>query len=306
MPRSGTTLLFATFAAHPRLGWFSQYQDRFPSLPGVAALRRAADLAPGARKGVRRHTDARRLAQTLQIAPTEAWAIWERCCGEKFSFEYLRETTATPEERECLRRRVRRTLRLQGKKRFATKITGPARIGYLSSVFGDATFVHVIRDGRAVAESLMRVPFWKDTFRLNFPAWRGGLAAPDIAAWRERGSSPLELAALQWREVTSGARDEARELAPGHYHEVRFEDFIRRPHETIDDILGASDLEIAPEVHHYVDTRVEIKNLSDAWRERIAPAETETLESLCGGLLEELGYDTGARAAAAASAAPAT
>ncbi len=48
MPRGGTSLTFASFAAHGDLGWFSQYMDRAPWLPGSAALhspglRRAGD-----------------------------------------------------------------------------------------------------------------------------------------------------------------------------------------------------------------------------------------------------------------------
>ena len=299
MPRSGTTLLFATFAAHPDLGWFSQYQERFPSLPGVAAMARAADLIPRSRKGVRRHTDVRRLAQSLQIAPTEAWSIWRQCCGEKFSFEYLEGVEATDEESDRLRRTIARTLRFQGKPRFATKITGPGRIGYLSSIFEDAIFVHVIRDGRAAAESLMRVGFWKDTFRLNLPAWRGGLDEADLAAWRERGSAPLELAALQWRTVVTGARREAARHAEGRYHEVRFEDFIQSPHVTMEGLFSDADLGPAERVNEYIDERLELRDLTAAWRERVSDPEVEALDALCGDLLADLGYETGAGAKAA-------
>jgi hypothetical protein len=299
MPRSGTTLLFATFAAHPDLGWFSQYHERFPSLPGVGAMARAADLVPTTRKGVRRHTDVRRLAQRLQIAPTEAWTLWERCCGEKFSFEYLEGIEATDEERSCLKRTIARTLRLQGKPRFATKITGPARIGYLSSIFEDAIFVHVIRDGRAAAESLMRVAFWKDTFRLRLPAWRGGLDEADLAAWRERGSAPLELAMLQWRAIVTGARREAAVHAEGRYREVRFEDFIEDPHATIDALFAHAGLGPADRVHGYIDERLQVRDLTASWRKRVSEPEREAMDSLCGDLLSELGYETGAQAGAA-------
>lgn len=292
MPRSGTTLMFATFATHPDLGWFSQYHERFPSTPGIAGLARAADLLPGARKGVRRHTDSRSLVQRLQIAPIEAWAIWERCCGEKFRFEYLEGVEATPEEQRCARRMVKRTLLLQGKRRFATKITGPARIGYLSSIFPDALFVHVIRDGRGAAESIMRYPSWNTTFRMQFPAWRGGLAESDLAAWRERGSSPLELATLQWRAVVEGARREAAELAPGRYYEIRFEDFIEHPHEKIEDLYAHAGLASAERPHDYIDERLQIRDLSESWRPRMAESEVKALERLCGDLLQELGYPT--------------
>jgi hypothetical protein len=303
MPRSGTTLMFATFATHPDLGWFSQYQERFPAFPGIAGLARAADLLPGARKGVWRHTESRSLLQRLQIAPIEAWAIWERCCGEKFRFEYLEGVRATPEEQRRARRAVERTLLLQGKPRFATKITGPARIEYLSSIFPDALFVHVIRDGRGAAESIMRYPSWNDTFRMKFPAWRGGLAEAELAEWRERGSSPLELAAMQWRAVVERGRLEAAAHAPGRYHEVRFEDFIADPHPVIETLFGHVGLPSSERTHDYIDDRLEIRDLSASWRGRLSEPETAAVERLCGDLLRELGYPTGPGVQSAAAPA---
>ena len=74
-----------------------------------------------------------------------------------------------------MRATVAGVLRYHGKARFAAKLTGPARISYVSSIFPEARFVHVVRDGRAVVQSLMKVEFWGARDRMTRPAWENGL-----------------------------------------------------------------------------------------------------------------------------------
>jgi len=222
MGRSGTTLLVAVVCAHRDLGWFSQHFARMPGFPAVTLLSRLADLDPGFRRSVARHGETSSPLERVRVAPAEAYSIWERCCGEKFLYDFMLGTTATDRERHCVRTTVAKVLRYQGKPRFTSKITGPPRIEYLSSIFPDAIFVHVIRDGRAVVESLLRVPFWRDSYRFREPAWRGGLTDDDLAAWRRDGASPLALAGMQWEAVLRITRREARQFVPERYAEVHY------------------------------------------------------------------------------------
>ena len=82
---------------------------------------------------------------------------------------------------------------------FAAKLTGPDRIGFLSSIFAKAVLVKV------------KGAIWRDTFRYYEPAWTGGLSTEDIAAWK-RVETPEALAAVQWRAVLRTTREEARSL----------------------------------------------------------------------------------------------
>ena len=54
--RSGTTIVFRMLASHPELGWFSNYEERFPRVPQFALASRLLDH-------VRRKADAKRAAQ---------------------------------------------------------------------------------------------------------------------------------------------------------------------------------------------------------------------------------------------------
>jgi omega-hydroxy-beta-dihydromenaquinone-9 sulfotransferase len=291
MPRSGTTLTFAAFASHPDLAWFSQYLARAPRFPVVTALSRLVDLSWGTRRSVDRQSERRPLLERGRFAPAEAYEVWERCCGRRFRYDFLLGEKATEEERRRTTRMVQKVLRYQGKPRFAAKLTGPGRIAYLTSVFGDARFVHVVRDGRAVVESLMRVGFWKDTDRMREPAWAGGLSEADLARWRQGGGSPVALAAMQWRAVLETTRAEAREHAPDRYAEVRYEDFVRDPHDVVDRLLAFCELRPDPRPHAFIDDpRLRIRDLNEGWRERLVAEDVAALEAETESTLHEFGY----------------
>jgi hypothetical protein len=290
MPRSGTSIVFGAFAAHEDLGWFSHYMNRFPAVPALALLGRLASLAPGTRKAVPRHGDPRRLVDRMKIAPTEAYGVWSRYCGEKFPLGYLLDVEATPTEARRVRRRVTTTTTLQGKPRFVAKLTGPGRIGYISSIFPDARFVHVIRDPRAVVDSLLRVPFWRDTYRRDQPAWRGGLSEQDVAAW-ERFGTPEALAAVQWGAVLRHTREEARRRDPRLYTEVRYEDFIAEPHETLTAMFAFADLHDDPGAHRFVDERLAVRDLRAGWRRRLSEEQVAVISTLLSEPMGELGYE---------------
>lgn len=289
MPRGGTTIMFAGFAANRALGWFSQYMERFPSVPGIAALNRMTTILPGTRKAVARRGEARPLRSRSQIAPVEAYGIWSRCCGEEFIDGYLLGVTATPPQRRCMRRRVRRTLLLQGKPRFAAKLTGPGRIGYLTSIFPEACFVNVVRDPRAVVESLMRVPFWRETSRYREPAWHGGLAEDDLQALKT-SANPEALAAVQWRAVLRTTREEAARIARGRYTEAKYEDFIADPHRTLSALFDFAGLSDDPTAHGFLDDRLGLRDLSQGWRERLSEERIGEIEGLLEQPMRELGY----------------
>jgi hypothetical protein len=297
MPRSGTTVIFDALASHPSVGWFSAHVNRLPRLPMVMLLSRLADLDGSLRKSINRSDQRRSWREKLRVGPSESYGVWSHCCGEKFVYDHLLGVEATPQERRCVRNLASKALRYQGKQRFAAKVTGPARIGYLASIFDDALFLHVVRDGRAVVQSLMNVHFWRGTWRERQPAWRGGVPPQALARWRELGGSPLALAAIQWSVIVERAREEAARSEPTRYAEVRYEDFAADPHGVLDEITDFLDLPRSPKVHEFVRTRIEIRDMNYQWAERFDAGEIEILNELMGDALASFGYtpDSGPR-----------
>ena len=299
VPRSGTTMIYEALSARQDLAWFSRPLNRLPRYPVVTVLERLASLHSSLRSTMYRSDQIgpglRRLRrlERLRLGPTEGTRVWGHWFGPRILYDYLLGAEASPAERERGRWIVAQLLRYQGKSRFVSKLAAPGHIHYLDSIFDDALFIHVIRDGRAVVHSLMNFPHWRDTFRLREPAWENGLSGDDLAAWRYSGAEPIALAAIQWRKVIETNRDEAATLAPGRYQEVRYEDFLSDPHGTLDELTEFSALEPAPEAHRFLDQRVVLRDMNVRWTQSFTPREIEIIEELIGPLLAELGYPPG-------------
>jgi hypothetical protein len=291
--RSGTTILFNTFAARPDIAWFSQYLNRLPRLPSLSVLSRLADVSPVFRRptGYRRSDRAAALLDNLRVGPSEANLLWRDLCGQRFLEDFLLGETATREQRQRVRSTVIKVMRYHGKPRFATKLTGPARIEFLTSIFDDALFVHVVRDGRAVVSSLMNVDFWRDTWRFREPAWANGLTDADLRRWDEHGRSPLALAALEWCAVVRRAREEAELLTPERYTEVRYEDFLADPHGVLDRIADFCQLHRSPAGHEFLERHVRLHDVHNAWREGFSSGELKMLGELMDESLADFDYE---------------
>ena len=217
--------------------------------------------------------------------------MWREYCGERFLFNFLLDEPATDVQRRELRELVVKLLRYQGKPRFATKLTGPARIAFLSSIFPDARFVHVIRDPRAVARSLLDVPFWRDTWRARSVAWEGGVTSDELDLWRSSGATQAGLAAIQWRAIIRSARAEARRFAPGRYAELRYEGFISEPHASLRQMTEFCELPQSSEAEDFLSSRVELSDMNMRWRQVFDDSEIEVLRTLVGDELREMGYE---------------
>ena len=218
--RSGLTLLMDLVAYHPAFAWPSQYHSRFPRSYRWAILSRILDLAPA---GSRRKF-ARKVPKS-----SEAWPMWRECFyGFNAPFRDLTEADVTPSARNKFQRAVSAILKYQHKQRFIAELSGWSRVRFLKEIFPDARFVHIVRDGRAVANSLMNVGYWRGWAGIH--QWRWGIPRRDDLALLEKYDySFLALAAVQWRMLVENIRVETAKLHPDDFLLVRYEDLVADP-----------------------------------------------------------------------------
>ena len=229
VPRSGTTIVFDAVSSHPRLGWLSNYSALYPAQPWLNGLRRLLDNRWINLRGRKKQYGSVRPGNRYYPQPDEAYEFWDRYTETDFSRDYLLGCTAPSTTAQRVRAAVQAVIKWQGRPEFSTKLTGPGRIHYLTSIFPGARYVSVIRDARAVVSSLMRMDFWERNGGLLRPYWNNGLDSQAIAEWQAHGSDPVILAAMQWKCIIETTRKEAGVLPEGHYMEVRYEDFVTAP-----------------------------------------------------------------------------
>ncbi|MGI8536748.1 MAG: sulfotransferase family protein [Mycobacteriales bacterium] len=214
--RSGTTLLYELIAQQTDLAWFSNVTQRFPALPQLAAASRTAGLPL-----------VRRLAGHRAPHPAEGHAIFDRVRGgsRREDEGVLTGHDVREGEAEQLLAIVRAHQLFHGKSRFLNKNTRNARrVSYLAAIFPDARFVHVVRDPRATAASLLRVAFWPE-LRLWWQEWQ---TPTELVAG---GAEPALLAADFWTHEVNQIDRDGLEVSRDRWLEVRYEDLV-------DDVRG--------------------------------------------------------------------
>ncbi len=287
-PRSGTTIIFEAFSVHEDLAWFSNLLRKYPHLPSISLISRIASIQ--ILRGSKQQLIPQSRIKEYIPFPDECYPVWERCCGRTFSYDYLIGQKATNEQKTSLHRTIDAVMRFHGKKRFAAKITGPGRIGFLDSLFPNALFVHIIRDPRAVVNSLLKVKFWAMSKGYNRPWWDNGLSPQDLLTLARFGHSPIALAAVQWRRVIESARLESESLPKGRYMEIKYEDFICDPHGRMEQILNHCRLACSKKVHAYMKRYSHFSDQNFKYRNELSKEDQGIINTITDDCQCKLGY----------------
>ena len=164
----------------------------------------------------------------------------------------------------------------RGKERYGDKT--PAYVMHLpllAGMFPEARFAHLLRDGREVALSLAEM------------------------SW---GPPTVLDAALHWRERVERGRRDGAALGKDRYREIRYEDLVERPEETLRGLVRFFELPFdgAMLEHHARRTdQAGIHRRSTEppttgardWRTQMDAADLAAVEAGIGDLLTELGYE---------------
>ncbi len=263
--RSGTTLLRAMFDAHPAMAipdeshfivQFEKRRARYGSEGAFDVDRFSRDVL--AHWAFRRWQlpDAAVLEALANDPPTDL----------SMAFRALYSSYAA----------------FHGKTRYGDKTPSYVlHIELLASMFPEAVFVHLIRDGRDVALSYLDADF---------------------------GAKTLGQAAISWDRYVRAGRVAGEALGPERYREVRYEELVREPERVLEELCRFVDLpydermlryhehadqmvsSLSHNEHHQNLYRPPTVGLRD-WRSQLSPADTAVFESLAGDLLDELGYE---------------
>jgi hypothetical protein len=142
----------------------------------------------------------------------------------------------------------------------------------LRQMFGRIRFVHLIRDGRAVVHSSMRLGWW-----------------------------PVEMGARWWKVFIEDVRSQASQH-PGDYMELRYEELVADHVGTLKKVLDFLDLEGDPK--DIVNTQeryapgstlaAEADRRTAQWRTGMTAADKTIFKAVANDLLISLGYATDA------------
>jgi hypothetical protein len=268
--RSGTTLVRAIFSSHPEMAipdethYFSQMlnkPERYESAKGFVTETFLADL--------------------LSHPLFPRWILPE---------EQVRQALISPPTvsyADAVRRVYALYAQRKGKQRYGDKTPhNIINISRLATIFPEASFIHVIRDGRDVAMSLMD---------------------------RRWGAAGVVKASRFWRDRVRRGRDAGQQIGADRYMEIRYERLIEDTEAVVRSMCSFIELEFDPEMLRYYEQTDRLfdgrpgrprvpghshlnlpptKGLRD-WRSQMSRDDVDLFELVAGDLLDELGYERG-------------
>jgi len=264
--RCGSTLVHEVICRHSRVGFISNIDDKFPTLnlkgrfnsavythlPTAVTGQTASGTLPGWGGNPPQNRHRRPLlVQRINrphFSPSEGWKLIEARASKRVSkpTQDLTEKDARSEAGEAYRGLVVERSRAQAPRLLTLHFTGWPRVRFVATLFPTSRFVHIVRDGRAVAASMTRMSWW--TGQHGPPTW-GTSSIPDeyLAEWRASSDNPALFAAIQWKTLIDAFLEARRHVPVTNWLEVRYEDIVADPRQSFQEILEFLGLQWEPD-----------------------------------------------------------
>ena len=286
--RSGTTLLYKGLCLHPEVAFISNWRARFPGVPAVAALNRAARLLPsrarrtwfGGGSDAYVYGTSRRVLDRVFPTPVEGEPVYTRAGVPRPGGP----APARVDPRRALPASFDSIRSLgSGSCLVSKRIANNLRIPLLHQVFPDARFVVLVRDGRAVADSLSRVDWWDS----SFVWWYGGTPQ----RWMAEGNDPWEMCARNWVEELDAIEEGLQDVPEEHVTRLRYEDLVADPTNSFQRVARSVGLPDAARWRRAL-AALPIADKNDGWKGRLAPPVADRITAIQHDALGRYGYDT--------------
>jgi hypothetical protein len=290
--RSGTTVLYEALAKHPDLVFLSNASALLPRIPILSNA--VADLF-----GLDEVEQERFLKDGIPFTPatpSEAIRIWELYAPEGGDY-CLDENYSNPKMEQYLKHTIKKHLKYFTRSRFINKNPdNSVRIRYLNKLFPDAKFINIIRDGRAVCSSLMKVR--KISAEFFGPEHRHAVSGVKVKAWQEIGETwktdPISSIGLLWKEVVETVERDKVSVDAERFLELRFEDLVAEPFAYLEKMVQFCELRWDPITKAAVREASQILTMdsrNDAWKKRLKAQDLEKLMTIIGSKMRSYGYE---------------
>jgi hypothetical protein len=168
------------------------------------------------------------------------------------------------------------------------KVTGWPRLGFLKALYPEAKFIHVYRDGRAVANSFLNVHFWSGW---RGPGnWRWGEMTPDQnARWLKYDRSFSALAGIHWELLMDAFENAKQSIPPQDLLEIRYEDLCQDALSVFETATQFCSLEWSPKFQSTVRSK-KLANTNEKWRQDLGSVQQQQLNDCIQPTLRRYGY----------------
>jgi hypothetical protein len=264
------------FAKHPEVAWLSKYSEKYPAKPHLTRYQMKMIDFPFLNKIKRGNY------------PEECYSFWEYYCrGFRTPCRDLLAEDVSSKAKNGIRSALSQMITSK-RRRLLIKITGWPRIGYLHEIFNDAKFIHVVRDGRAVVNSMINVDWW---WGWRGPQnWRWGeLNASQQEEWKKFNKSFIALAGIELKILMEALEKGKKRIDSKNFREIKYEELCADPNTVFKEVIHFSELEwsesFAKSVKNFV-----LNDRNDKWKTDLSVKQQNVLEAVLADYLKNYDY----------------
>jgi omega-hydroxy-beta-dihydromenaquinone-9 sulfotransferase len=226
-----------------------------------------------------------------RFVPLENYPFWDHYYG---GFGYpCRDLFASDVDVRSAKslRRAFGQLVTSKRNRVLIKITGCPRISFLHAIFPDAKFIHITRDGRAVAASRMKAPFWN-----GWRGWRGFSLWPEEMPahyeqeWERHGHSFVALAGIEWKAHIDQMTEVRQRFPHINILEVKYETFCADPVQQLRGIAEYCELPWYPDFEARLRKQY-VASENSKWQSEFTEEQQAILQQVLADYMVEQGYE---------------
>lgn len=275
--RCGSTIFHRIFAHHPQVCWLSGICEKYPGRPRLNRWFMSIINIPGIGPYL-----------IKKVRPGEAYDLWENHC--RGFFEPVRDLTENDLTDKSIKntRDIMQMMHTGKRKRLLIKITGWSRIGLLKKIFPDARFIHVIRDGRGVTNSLINVDFWQGYKGPHKWRW-GPLDENYHKEWEKYNKSFVVLAAIQWKMLVESVEKSKKSIPKSQFMEIKYEDLMEDSIGIFRKVIDFCELDWTSGFEARI-KKFSLKNMNHKWKENLTESQKKDLNEVLSKKLLEYNY----------------
>jgi len=286
--RCGLTPLMHLISYHQDLAWLSQYNNQFPNQMFLSYLSRIVEWP----------IFSSSLKYNLFVPRhIEAFDFWDPLfLGFREPFRDLNKNDVSPSVKNKFINAINNIMYYQGKKEFISEYSGWSRIGFINAIFPEARFIHIVRDGRAVANSYINVKYWRGWGGVY--KWRWGVPKNSyMEILNKYNHSFLALAAIEWKTLVNNITSEGESLSNDRYFTIKYEDMVKNPVKVANDCIDFMGLDKCCKKFkkHLSTVKIIDANNSkfriEAWKDSLSNNQINMLNDILNKELEYFSYN---------------
>lgn len=280
--RCGSSIIHEILVKHEDIGFISNIEDNLPWLNLKGRFNNQLYRTPLGRFTRKGRT---------RFAPSEAYRLIARQASsvyERSSRDLVAEDV-TPWMAGRFQSFFQQRYKAQNKELFLHKYTGWSRIGFFSKIFPDSRFVHIVRDGRAVANSWLQMPWW-DGYRGPENWLWGRLPEHYHLEWERSGQSYTVLAGIAWKLLLDSYESSIDNIPESQCLVLKYEDFVAEPRETLDRIIEFLGLRWTRSLEQHFNRQEIFSSRSNAYERDLTSTQLRDLEASLEDKLQAYEY----------------